>query len=258
MSNLANAMLDNLTDAEIAAYSVSPENEGHIVIGSDRIVKVPNELKRIAVQYDHNIETVTFDCPRYWDGIDMSTMVVYINFECPDHTLGAYLAENVRVDEADESMMHFDWTIKNSITRAKGVIKFLVCIKNVDEAGLEVNHWNSELNSEMTISEGLECSEVVADQNSDVIAQLLLRMGKAEAAVDGGAGIMTIEQTTVSEAENGVNIITVTLTDGRQMIFSIRNGISPVRGTHYWTEEDKQEVINSVLRELPRAEDISV
>ena len=60
--------------------------EGHIVIGNDRYITVPDELKRLAVQYDHNIETVTFDCPRYWDGLDMSAMAVYINYMLPKYT----------------------------------------------------------------------------------------------------------------------------------------------------------------------------
>lgn len=47
--------------------TASGVDEAHIVINSDRSVSVPDELKNIAVQYDHNIETVTFDCPRYWD-----------------------------------------------------------------------------------------------------------------------------------------------------------------------------------------------
>ena len=57
-----------------------PNLEEHIKIGLDRHITVPESLKRIAVQYDHNVETVTFDCPRYWDGHDMSKMTVYINY----------------------------------------------------------------------------------------------------------------------------------------------------------------------------------
>lgn len=52
---------------------VSNDDDPHIVIGPDKIVTVPEALKKIAVQHDHNIETVTFDCPRYWDGIDFAT-----------------------------------------------------------------------------------------------------------------------------------------------------------------------------------------
>ena len=60
------------------------DTEPHFVINDNRVISVPSELRTIAVQYDHNIETVTFDCPRYWDGHDMSKMVVYINYERAD------------------------------------------------------------------------------------------------------------------------------------------------------------------------------
>ena len=36
------------------------------------------------------------------------------------------------------------------------------------------------------------------------------------------------------------------------------DGHTPVRGTDYWTESDKQEIINSVLAALPAAEGVSV
>lgn len=36
------------------------------------------------------------------------------------------------------------------------------------------------------------------------------------------------------------------------------DGHTPVKGTDYWTEADKQEIINSVLAALPAAEGVSV
>ena len=37
-----------------------------------------------------------------------------------------------------------------------------------------------------------------------------------------------------------------------------KDGHTPVKGTDYWTEADKQEIINSVLAALPSAEEVSV
>ena len=143
----------------------------------NRIITVPSELKKIAVQYDHNIETVTFDCIRYWDGHDMSTMKVYINYTRSDKYTGCYLADNVRVDEADDSIMHFDWTISRNVTESAGPLTILVCIKMVDADGNEVNHWNSERNTDMTISQGMECGDIIVDKYPDVITYLLADMG---------------------------------------------------------------------------------
>lgn len=36
------------------------------------------------------------------------------------------------------------------------------------------------------------------------------------------------------------------------------DGYTPVKGTDYWTETDKQEIIDEVLTALPAAEEVSV
>ena len=176
----ADELLDTLSEDDVSVFTVEP----HIVINSDRTITVPNSLKRIAVQYDHNIETVTFDCPRYWDELDMSTMRVYINYRRPDGELGSYIVDSIAVDNADSSIMHFDWTISKSVTQAKGTLTFLICVKKVDvDSGEEVNHWNSELSTDMYISEGLEYDDHVQELYPDIITQLLLRMDSVEGCI---------------------------------------------------------------------------
>lgn len=147
-------------------------DEPHIIIDDDRIITVPEKLKRLAVQYDHDVETVTFDCPRYWDGLDMSQMAVYINYLRPDSFHSAYKAQNVTVDTADDSIMHFDWTISRNVTVEIGKIAFLVCIRKTDNGGNEVNHWNSELYKDCYVSEGLEVDgEEIKELYPDIIEQ---------------------------------------------------------------------------------------
>lgn len=167
----ADELLNSLADATPSLQSANPETEPHIVISNDRVVTVPKELQRIAVQYDHDVETVTFDCPRYWDGLDMSELRIYINYMRRDREVGCYLARNVAVDTTDSTIMHFDWTISRHVSLVVGELKFLVCIKKGDSDGNEVNHWNSELNTEMYISEGLEVGETFLEAYPDVILQ---------------------------------------------------------------------------------------
>jgi hypothetical protein len=176
----ANELLDSLTEDEVATYTATPETEPHIVIGNDRKITVPDELKRIGVQFDHNIETVTFDCPRYWDSHDMSAMRVFINYKRADDYVDSYPVDDVTVDDTDDTVMHFSWTIHRSVTSVKGTLSFLVCIKSVSTGGKLKTHWNSELNKEMYISEGMNCEETVSEEYPDIITQLLVRMGELE------------------------------------------------------------------------------
>jgi len=176
----AENLLDQLSGNDAMVTIANPEAEPHIVIGTDRFISVPTELRRIGVQYDHNIETVIFDCPRYWDGRDLSSMHVYVNYMRSDGGVGMYLAEDVTVDKTDENIMHFSWILSGNATKSKGSLSFLVCAKTVDDAGNEVNHWNSELNREMVISEGLEVQEAIINQYPDIITDLLVRMSSVE------------------------------------------------------------------------------
>lgn len=174
----AEELLNNLYDDEIAAYSVDPDSEPHIVVNPDRTITVPEELTHIAVQFDHNVETVTFDCPRYWDEHDFSSMHVYINYMRPDGYKDQYTVKNLRVNEEDDSLINFDWVISENVTLVKGNVSFLVCIK-ASETDAQT-HWNSRLNQSLIIDEGMECSEAVVERNPDLIEMILNRMSDIE------------------------------------------------------------------------------
>lgn len=155
----------------------------HITIDSNRAITVPEVLRKIAVQYDHNMCTLTFDCPRYWDGRDLSEFSFYINYLRPNRTPGSSIAENLTVDSSDDSVLHFDWVIEKHITMYNGTLSFLVCAKKTDAEGNEENHWNSELNQQLTISAGLEFGEVVEALYPDVIEQMLKRMDEINTSI---------------------------------------------------------------------------
>lgn len=147
------------TAAELFA-SLNTE-EPHIIINSDRSVTIPEELKNVAVQYDHNIETVTFDCPRYWDGNDLSKMIVNINFVRPDKYEDTYVCKNVTVDSDDPNIMHFDWTISRSVTEVSGTLTFIVCVRKSYIDGETSQVWHSQKCDTCTILPGLKCDQVV-------------------------------------------------------------------------------------------------
>lgn len=79
-----------------------------------------------------------------------------------------------------------------------------------------------------------------------------------QAAIDR-TGIASVEQTTTSTEDGGENIITATLKSGEKSTFTIKNGSKgkqgdkgdkgdkPVKGTDYFTDEDKAEIVADVL-----------
>jgi hypothetical protein len=170
-------LLNGLSEEDVALFTAQPDPEGHIIVGGDRFITVPENLKRLGVQFDHNIETVTFDCPRYWDKRDMSEMAVYINYMLSNGYTDRYPADNV---QADGDVMHFEWTISRNVTQVAGSVSFLVCVMKTDADGNEEHHWNSELNQDCRISSGMENEEHPALKYPDEITQLLLRMRSVE------------------------------------------------------------------------------
>lgn len=216
----ADDLLNSLDESNPILYAAGYKQESHIVIGSDRFITVPDSLKRIAVQYDHDMETVTFDCPRYWDDTDMSEMRVYINYMRPNGTKGSYIPNEVTIDTLDSDIMHFDWTISGHVTEYKGNLTFLVCVKKTDENGEIVNHWNSELNHDLYISEGMETEETVINNYPDIINQLLERQDAVEEIATPEA-MQQYANTWLNK--EGQSILSNVKTAGNNAVSSIQN-----------------------------------
>ncbi len=172
-------------DDLLATLSVDYTDEAYIYVNDDRTITVPDELKHIAVEHDHNIETVIIDCPRYWDGHDFSKMTPYINYMRPDGYKDSYRAKNLRVSDEDDTRILFDWTISANVTQIKGNLSFLVYIEDPDANPC----WHSRLNQQMIIDEGLSCKvqiEMAPDSIEEVLARTTASyIEKAKAEIEG-------------------------------------------------------------------------
>lgn len=176
----AEDLLNNAVSNSITPRTAEPEIEGHIVVGKDRFIEVPEPLQRIAVQYDHNIETVTFDCPRYWDDHDLMNMYIFVNYNRSDEVKSKCIVKNIRVDDFDPDIIHFEWDIGQEITLVPGPLMFLVCAVQFNSNEEEIYHWNSEINSQMNVSVGLEVDGAIEERYPSIIAELLAKMDAIE------------------------------------------------------------------------------
>ncbi len=155
---------------------VSPTEEDHIIIGSDRQIKIPSSLQRLAVQYDHRVEAVTFDCPRYHDNIDLSQLHIYVNYLRSDNEAGSCLVEDVTVDEGDDTLMHFTWIIDGHVTAVSGILTLLVCAKMANDEGELENLWNSELCTTGRISSGMKTGNTIVEKYPDLVEKMLVKI----------------------------------------------------------------------------------
>lgn len=172
-----------MSQIENLLNSVSEEisTVDHVVIGKDRFMVIPDHIKKIGVSPDHGVNTVKFVGPRYSEnGTDLSTMSIWVNYMRADGYMDAGRCENIKVDTEDDTLLHYEWKITRNITEVHGNLTALVCAKSVDAEGNEENHWNSELNHDFYISEGMEVQETVITQYPDIVEYLLLRMTAVE------------------------------------------------------------------------------
>lgn len=173
--------------AEIMTYAddtdQTQEISQHIVISRDKSVYVPEIIRKSIVYRDHNVECLTFDCPRYWSGIDISELNIYVNYiaegqKKKEEDPGSFLCENVVVDEDDTDIFHFDWIITSNASEFPDKLIFLVCAKSVDAEGNEDVHWNSRLCTSLEVQEGMEASDSIVKKYPDVIESILSKLGK--------------------------------------------------------------------------------
>lgn len=145
--------------------------EEHIKVGQDRVITVPNSLKTIAVEGDKDIETATIDCVRYWDGHDLSTFAIYLNYILPNGDEGTYIP---KVISKTEDTFSFDWLIGSEFTYAQGKMTFWIVAKLTDDSGTLIKQWSSFQNSDCTIAQGGDKIYVPEKQtDQDVISQAI-------------------------------------------------------------------------------------
>ena len=156
----------------LAASEAEPVNDIFTVNPESRTITVPETEKIFGVFSDGNTERKHFRCPKVvGDGIDLTTLHLYINYQNANGKKYPYLVEDV---QADGDYITFSWLISPDVVSYKGTVKFVLCAKK----GTELE-WNTTL-AEGTVLEGLEATDEVVERNPDIITQLLNRMREVE------------------------------------------------------------------------------
>lgn len=80
-------------------------------------------LQVIGAQGDHNVNRINFKVLRYYNGIDLSTFVIKINYITPDGTHGFYVINDLLI--GDDYML-FTWLVSSNVTMNSGEVSFVV------------------------------------------------------------------------------------------------------------------------------------
>lgn len=138
-----------------------------LIINSDlRTIYSPNVI--VGVMSDHNVNRLTFSCPRFYDGLDLSTFDVYINYMNALGEGSVYRCDDVSAP--DFQRVEFSWLISNFVTKKEGKIKFSVCMKDYDENN-EVDHEFNTIPVIGVVRPGLETGPEVIESQIDILKE---------------------------------------------------------------------------------------
>ena len=157
----------------------------HPVVDTDVFFEIDSITRKIQaksgksalIQGDHNSERFTFKLPRWIDGHDMtlcnSVQVHYINNDSTkqEQSKGVYEVEDMKVDAENEDSVVLSWLIAGNATKYTGDLSFLVKFKCVGEDGAVEYVWNTAVYSGISISDGIDNGEAVAEEYADILEQ---------------------------------------------------------------------------------------
>ena len=208
-----------------------------------RIISIPATLTILGVESDDDVKRVRFKVPRYCGEFDLSTFDIRINFENARGRGDVYPTEDDTVTD-DGNYITFSWLVDRTAFVSAGNVKFSICMKLFDDLGVVIKEFNTTP-ATLPVLKGLETEEAVVENNPSAFDVVLHRLYAVEAATGNSQnGYYTIAS--VNETDEGVEI-TLVGSDGTH-VATVKNGTdgddgyTPVKGTDYWTEEDKSEM----------------
>ena len=132
--------------------------------------------KACIMQHDHDSERITFDLPAVVEGhriLDCNQVEVhYLNIDAKteEPRLGLYEVDDLQLSPADPEIAICSWLISMNATQLVGPLYFRVTFKCVTEGNIDYS-WSTAIYKGLTVSDGICCTEYVADQYADILAQ---------------------------------------------------------------------------------------
>lgn len=140
-----------------------------------RTINIPITVKNIGVESDDDVKRLEFTMPKQYGEFDLSQFRIRINYMNANGDKSIYLVEDKKV--SGENIV-FSWLVGRNVTKYKGQVSFIICLKLSDEKGKILKELNTTL-CKLEVLEGLEVVPVIDEKTTDIIEQLL-RMVETE------------------------------------------------------------------------------
>lgn len=145
------------------------DSDAHFIIDLITRKVISNTDKSDLVQFDHNSERITFECPRYIEGHDMlncnRVIVNYLDNDLP----GVYEVDDLTMKDTNTVM--FSWLISSNATQKTGKIFFAITFMCVQTNGDVTYRWNTAINEGLKVIEGMNQNSTIVYDNVDILEQ---------------------------------------------------------------------------------------
>ena len=206
------------------------------------------------IQYDHNSERFTFDIPKEVEGhnmLDCNVVEVhYLNIDSANgqSEQGIYRVDDLQISPTDENVVIFSWLISANATQKVGLLNFLIRFSCVNDEGIVEYAWHTDIYKNIKISNGINNTDFIVTEYPDILEQwrveILKLLQSGGTGGNGGNGFSPIVKFT--ETDEGVNLtITDVLGVKSTTIKHGDDGYTPVKGVDYFTDEERQEIIDA-------------
>lgn len=187
------------TADEILSQLATQEDKVLVINNDLRTITIPMSVKMLGVESDEDVLRLRFRMPRMCGDTDLSDFVIRINYVNANGIGDIYYADDTFVDE---DAITFSWLVGRNATMYKGDVQFVVCLKLYDDAGELTKEYNTTVSS-LPVLEGLEVSDIIIEQNPDIIEKILLRLDKLENSAVTDDHINSLIDAKLGVIENG-------------------------------------------------------
>lgn len=239
-----------MATAEELLGTISDITDESLVVNLDtRVIAIPASIKVLGVESDDDVKQLKFKLPRQFGEFDLSTFSIQVNFENADGEGDFYLINDLVV--SDDGTMTFTWLVDRHAFKRHGDVDFSLCMKKFDAAGVVVKELNTAI-ATLPVLKGLETTKAVVENNASAFDSVLFRLYAVEAATGNSTnGYYTIAS--VNETDDGIEVSIVGSNGASVATIKHGNkgepgqdGYTPVKGTDYWTEQDKTDIKTEV------------
>lgn len=188
---------------QMEAEALSTSADDCFIVDNDlRTITVPGSITVLGVEHDDDVHRLYFQLPKMYGEFDLSEFDIRINYVNADGKGDFYPVDD---KEASGDNITFSWLVGRTAFEKMGDVIFNVCLRKMDNDGVVIKEFNTTIATLPPVLEGLETTELIVQQNPDIIESILQRLGVLEENGSGG-GTSNYPDLTNKPTINGVEL----------------------------------------------------